>query len=242
MRAHVCAHCADCAPPSGPPEHLRIEKWMARLPAADATSVWSVAVAPQRRALLRDRIFGLLFGAALGDAMGLAAEFMRRAQASFRYGTQLLHTRAFTRDRHRERWLAGDWTDDTDQMLLLLFNLLEGSTGAVRVPQFSESLLQWAHRGFPETGDAAGLGIFHFSHSHFLIADILYAGIGATVQAVLVHPKFITDAHACAFEVWDTRGRTLAANGAVMRTAVLGVPHFTDLNLVLQNSDAACKV
>lgn len=103
--------------------------------------------------LLRDKIFGLLFGAALGDAFGLATEFMRKPQALFRYGTDLLRSSAIVRDRHRSRWRAGDWTDDTDQLLLLLRNVSDANKrGEVDVKQFAESLLQWAHRGFPEMG------------------------------------------------------------------------------------------
>ena len=72
------------------------------------------------------------------------------------------------RDRHRGRWIPGDWTDDTDQyislalfffsitsnsrrMLLILENLLENK-GTPDPVAFGRSLLQWAHRGMPEFG------------------------------------------------------------------------------------------
>ena len=34
-------------------------------------------------------------------------------------------------DMHRERWAVGDWTDDTDQMILIMQSLLE-TDGEVR--------------------------------------------------------------------------------------------------------------
>jgi len=47
-------------------------------------------------------------------------------------------------------------------------------------------------------------------------------GLGATVGAVLRHPKFLVDPHTAASEVWTHTGRRIAANGAVMRTSILG--------------------
>ena len=29
------------------------------------------------------------------------------------------------RDEHRKRWAVGDWTDDSDQMLLIMLSLVE---------------------------------------------------------------------------------------------------------------------
>jgi len=62
---------------------------------------------------LRDKIYGLVFGMAVGDAVGLASEFLDRNQTSYTYGTEpLLDYSQFNRDKHRKRWIPGDWTDD----------------------------------------------------------------------------------------------------------------------------------
>jgi hypothetical protein len=70
---------------------------------------------------LVDKIRGLIFGAALGDALGLATEFLTRDEALFYYGghstTEKLLPSNFIRDRHRRAFVPFDWTDDTDQMV-----------------------------------------------------------------------------------------------------------------------------
>ena len=66
-----------------------------------------------------DRVAGLVYGAALGDAIGLATEFMTREECQFYYGMngERLSLRSIIVDRHRSKWRKGDWTDDTDQLV-----------------------------------------------------------------------------------------------------------------------------
>lgn len=67
-------------------------------------------------------------------------------------------------------------------------------------------------------------------------------GVGFTVGSVLSHPDFVTDPHKAAFDVWESKDYNLAANGAVMRTSVLGLPMFFDESKVVQNAINAAKV
>jgi ADP-ribosylglycohydrolase/Leucine-rich repeat (LRR) protein len=161
-------------------------------------------------AQLRDRVFGLIFGKALGDAVGLCSEFLMHAQASYTCPTDELDPMQMHRDRHRVRWLQGDWTDDTDQAILLLETLLihPRTDGRLDCKVFARDLLQWAEYGFPELGDDGGMGI------------------GQTVARVLHHPSFLTEPHAAASEVWKASGCTVAANGALMRCAPLALFGF----------------
>jgi len=107
-------------------------------------------------------------------------------------------------------------------MILILENLLYNN-GLPNLQEYSLSLIKWAYGGFQELGDEAGMGI------------------GQTVNKVLSHPKFLEDSHESARDVWEKNGRNLAANGAVMRTAILGVPNFNDIPKVIENTLVYCK-
>merc|ERR1719235_2979601 len=111
------------------------------------------------KAELADRIKGLIWGAALGDAVGLATEFMKKQEAAQHYpDSSQLSPATRVEDRHRSRWDLGDWTDDTDQLVLLLDAVVAGN-GVLDPQVFADSLKQWRQKGFPDLGDKTGLGV-----------------------------------------------------------------------------------
>ncbi|KAG0322858.1 hypothetical protein BGZ99_003109 [Dissophora globulifera] len=193
---------------------------------------------------IKDRILGCLFGNAVGDSYGLATEFMSKKHAQERYGNGPI---AFGKDEgypvwldsHRSKWARNDFTDDTDQMLLLLQSLQQTRDGRLHATNFAKRLKEWSIIGFPEMGTPP-------------------RGIGFTVGSTLTHPEFRYNPHKAAFEarlslhstqstlcdfsIWNSKGRSLAANGAVMRTSVLGVECFWDEPRVVENALAAAKV
>eukprot|EP01031_Cornospumella_fuschlensis_P040545 gene40545-49424_t len=68
-------------------------------------------------AVVSDHVKGLVFGGALGDATGLAAEFLPKSLVLSYYGKDYEFTPACRvyPDSHRVSFTLGDWTDDTDQ-------------------------------------------------------------------------------------------------------------------------------
>eukprot|EP01114_Cavostelium_apophysatum_P016108 TRINITY_DN4529_c0_g1_i1.p1 TRINITY_DN4529_c0_g1~~TRINITY_DN4529_c0_g1_i1.p1 ORF type:complete len:467 (-),score=84.35 TRINITY_DN4529_c0_g1_i1:18-1418(-) len=192
-------------------------------PSVEWTGPSTIKVAPTASKLSKkeivNRIKGTIYGNCIGDAIGLATEFMSKEQASAIYKGQDLQYSMFRRDMHRRRWEVGDWTDDSDQMILILDGLF-GNAGQVSPVDFAKRLKYWMRNGFPELGDLAGMGI------------------GQTVHAVVNHPRFFDDPHQCAWQVWDKSKRVVAANGAVMRTSILGVVNFDDLEKVVNNTKA----
>ncbi len=164
---------------------------------------------------LAERAFGTLFGQAVGDALGLGAEFMTREQVAWHYSRGLTRYDQIIRDAHRKRWKPGAWTDDTEQMTMILDSLLE--TGGVDVGDIGRRISNW---------------VFHARGE----------GVGNTVYAVLKHPGFAEDPHAAARAVWEQTGRQAAANGGVMRTSVMGLWDFRHPERICANAEAVCKV
>jgi len=59
---------------------------------------------------------------------------------------------------------------------------------------------------------------------------------------VLTHRKFLDEPKAAALEIWKKHGENLAANGALMRTAILGCMDFNDMDKVIKNTIEFCHV
>ncbi len=161
-----------------------------------------------------DKVRGVIFGHAVGDALGLGTEFLSKQQVRIYYPDGLEHYAQIKQDAHRCRWAVGDWTDDTDQMLCILDSLL--SKGKVDILDVAVRIHQWA----------AGGGM----------------GIGATVASVVYSSDFCTQPHRASQRVWLSSGKQAAANGGVMRTSVLGVWENASPEAVRRNAEAVCKI
>ncbi|XP_046563667.1 uncharacterized protein LOC124272507 isoform X1 [Haliotis rubra] len=123
---------------------------------------------------------------------------------------------------HRTRWEEGDWTDDTDQMILILQSLTDNE-GQVKPVNFAGKLKKWSSFGFQELSDIGGMGI------------------GGTTCEVINNLDYPKEAHAVAQRVWVQRGKDIAPNGAVMRTSILGIHQYWDTDAVADNAIAICK-
>lgn len=64
----------------------------------------------------------MLYGAAIGDALGIATELMRADECEFYYDPDTLNYENIVRDEHRVKWKIGDWTTNFDQMVRGWFN------------------------------------------------------------------------------------------------------------------------
>ncbi|CAC5424615.1 unnamed protein product [Mytilus coruscus] len=127
-----------------------------------------------------DRILATIYGQCIGDAIGLLTEFLSKSEAKLYYGKvakelEYLHKQIVC-DGHRSRWEEGDWTDDSDQMILIMRSLVDCG-GKVDPVDFAKKLRTWIQKGFSELGDFAGLGL------------------GATTSKVTSHPDYLKDPH-----------------------------------------------
>ncbi|XP_078677179.1 uncharacterized protein LOC144913913 [Branchiostoma floridae x Branchiostoma belcheri] len=171
----------------------------------------------------RDRLYGTIYGQCIGDAVGLLTEFMTRNQAAQVY-PQPLEYHMKVQDGHRDNWAVGDWTDDSDQMILIMRTLASsgGKVDKSTVCDFAHRLYRWSVEGFPELGDKSG------------------CVLEQTTQRVLRQKNFTQDPHYAALQVWQKAGGTSAPNGAIMRTSILGVHGYKNLQTVVSNTRAFC--
>ena len=164
---------------------------------------------------LEDRLKGLIFGQAVGDALGLGAEFMSKAEVTSKYGKQGLHSYSqIIQDRHRRKWEKGSWTDDTDQMLCILDSIIENQK--LDIYDIARRFHEWVKNG--------GKGVGQLTHM--------------AVSSV----RFLADPHAAAKDAWLMTAKRSASNGGIMRTSILGAMDFLSLEKVKANTEQVCRI
>ncbi|KAJ3160140.1 hypothetical protein HDU86_000976 [Geranomyces michiganensis] len=195
--------------------------------------------------IIRDKIRGCIFGSALGDAMGLATEFMSKNTAYAIYGDTPLSFDRFYMDSHRQNWIPGDFTDDTDQHMILLSTIL-----ASQQHQHQHQQQQSNNNNNNNNNNTISFSATEFarrlhawSRTGLLTLRKPSLGIGATVGSVLCEKGYTTHPIATAYEVWNRNSNTgaaaaaaaaaarqkrAAANGAVMRVGCVGCVGFWD--------------
>ena len=171
------------------------------------------ASSPLSPELLISKILGVIYGTALGDALGARTEFASSSRAKSLWKDQAYSLLDWP-EYHGSP--PGDWTDDTDQMIVILQSYIR--TSKVDPKAFAKNLLFWKNCGFPELGDTYG------------------EGIGYTVMNVLKNPKFLVEPCLASLQVWTENGCNLAANGALMRTSILGVINYSDITQVIKQT------
>jgi ADP-ribosylglycohydrolase len=142
---------------------------------------------------LADRARGALAGLAVGDAMGMPTQNMRRADIMADYGPITGLTAAGPRQVIAAGMPAGAVTDDTEQALLLARLLIEGE-GRIEPAAFAAALVRWE-----QAMEARGS------------LDLLGPSTRAAVRAL------------AAGRPAAEAGRHGATNGAAMRIAPVGL-------------------
>lgn len=142
-----------------------------------------------------DKFKGVLFGQAIGDALGLCTEFMTKGEVRHWYPDGVKNYSQMMVDYHRARWQLGDWTDDTDMMLCIAEAVIKDKE--LNSQSVAQNFKKW-FLGCPK-------------------------GIGRHTYNVLSLGDYVKKTHRAAELVWQMSGRRNAANGAVMRTSVIGL-------------------
>lgn len=160
--------------------------------------------------LLLDRIKGTIYGQAIGDALGLGTEFMNDDEMARKYPNGITHYTDIYQDYHRKRWNIGDWTDDTDMMLCIATAVIKDN--GVNYTSIAQNFEDWLN-GVP-------------------------MGIGSHTFKVLTMDNYVEHPHEVSRLIWELSGRNSAANGALMRTSIVGLLP----NHVVESAENICKL
>lgn len=175
----------------------------------NTSSMNTKCVAHMAKEELKDKMLGCLYGQAIGDALGLGSEFMSKDEVKMNYPDGLKCYEQIIQDRHRRRWAKGAWTDDTDMMLCILNGFEDGEFNINRV---AANFKDWFN-GEP-------------------------IGIGGHTYKVLCMGDYVEQPEMCSRIWWNLSRQRSAANGALMRTSVVGLAQ----NNVIEQAESICKL
>ena len=145
--------------------------------------------------IIKERFLGTIFGQAVGDALGLSTEFMSKQEVDRFYPNGIEDYSQIVQDDHRRRWQRGDWTDDTDMMLCILDSFV--ACQKVDVLDIARRFKEWMMNG--------GMGIGRHTYNVMALGD------------------YTSNPQKAAEIIWKMGKKKAAANGAVMRTSVVGL-------------------
>ncbi|WP_028897274.1 ADP-ribosylglycohydrolase family protein [Prevotella sp. HUN102] len=145
---------------------------------------------------IKDKFNGTLFGQAIGDALGLGTEFMTKTEAKEKYPDGLKEYSQIIRDYHRSKFQQGMWSDDTDMMLCIANAIIEDK--GINLHTIARKFKNWLYA--PDT-----------------------RGVGQTTYKVLAIANYVENPQQVAELIWRMSRTKNAANGAIMRTAVIGL-------------------
>ena len=159
---------------------------------------------------IKERFLGTIFGQAVGDALGLSTEFMSKQEVDRFYPNGIEDYSQIVQDDHRRRWQRGDWTDDTDMMLCILDSFV--ACQKVDILDIARRFKEWMMNG--------GMGIGQHTYNVMALGD------------------YTSNPQKAAEIIWMMGKKKAAANGAVMRTSVVGLMKDN----VANNAENICKL
>ncbi|MGL5318700.1 MAG: ADP-ribosylglycohydrolase family protein [Bacteroidales bacterium] len=151
-----------------------------------------------------DKIKGVIYGQAIGDALGLGTEMMNYKEVKSAYPAGLKRYSDIIDDPYRRRWKKGEWTDDTDQVICILNSVIENEE--LHETHVAGEFYKWMKKGPKD--------------------------IGFFTQSVLKMPGYLDNPHQIAKQRWEKEGKITAPNGALMRTSIVGTWMFWDKSKV----------
>lgn len=120
---------------------------------------------------IKDRIAGCLWGQAIGDALGLGAEFMSREEVEKNYPDSLTEYYQFGEE-------FGYWTDDTDMMLCIAESIIKYKD--IVPDAVARNFKEWYNSSPIDIGATTAiiLSLFEYDESPYEIAQMMWERTG----------------------------------------------------------------
>ena len=161
-----------------------------------------------------DRMMGSIFASAIGDSLGMSAEFTNTSYARFALDVPLSFLwNTLPVWNHSDRFFRATVTDDTEQAVMIM-RTLSDCNGEANLTHFGKLLQAWAYNGINEHGQKGALDV------------------GGTVYSAISSRTYPDDPLNTALR----RTSRSCGNGGIMRTAPVGCFKFWDLNTVTKNA------
>ncbi len=142
--------------------------------------------------MISDKIKGVIFGQAIGDALGVRSEFMSKEMVGNTYG--VLSDYCSTDKPFDD--IGGQWSDDTEMMLCIARAMIKDK--CVNPLSVAKNFKEW------------------------LLSGNCY-GIGNSTYSVLKKDEYVDNPFYESESFWIKSNRRNAANGGIMRTAIIGL-------------------
>ncbi|MGB3943348.1 MAG: ADP-ribosylglycohydrolase family protein, partial [Methanothrix sp.] len=155
---------------------------------------------------ISDRFCGCLLGAAVGDGLGMPVEGLTAGEIRDRYG-EVRDMIDPAPDHFHYRLSAGQYTDDTEQTLILADSIIDA--GFFDVDRFAAGLCEWGRCWTADPGLNRGVG---------------WTSMTAIGELMRDRP-------------WGEAGFATPTCGSAMRTAPIGLVYHCSLDLVASYSD-----
>ena len=190
---------------------------------------------------LKDKIYGALFGAAIGDALGLGTEFMTRGEIAVRYPDGLRRYDDIVRDAHRSLWQRGDWTNDTE-LVIHLAESLHACDGP-DIKDFAARLVEWVKT---DPRDLIS-SLRHVTTTPGYADDPQRTSLRVWSQTRGLEPSNETLGYSALIGLWDddvvenATGFSLATNGCSLTTAAAAAVALAANTLMWREEDPDCE-
>ena len=163
---------------------------------------------------IKDKMYGCLYGQAIGDALGFASEAMTKEDVKINYPHGISKYSDIIRDDRRKGWPIGFWTDDTEMMLAVLDCLIDSHEETINTKKLASHFLSFY--------DKWGFTCGKLTRKVLNFAPPIYAEKPLDLSKM----------------VWELKGKNNAPNGGLMRTSVVGLWPYN----VIENATNVCRM